>query len=148
MDHSPYVVPVLCRSRLTSKKQTEPNDQTHARNCAITIPMSSVRCVMRSRSFLSAATRVAHTSTANTSHMGVRCLSSAALFKQNERLADESVMEHLVCPISKHPLRFDAERGSLICDEIRVEYPIWNGIPILVPSEGRVLGSNNDEGQV
>lgn len=52
-------------------------------------------------------------------------------------------MEHLVCPISKHPLRYDAERGSLVCDEINVEYPIWQGIPMLVPSEGRII--NNDQ---
>ncbi|TMW64214.1 hypothetical protein Poli38472_012836 [Pythium oligandrum] len=61
-----------------------------------------------------------------------------------ERLLDESVMEHLVCPISKFPLRYDAARGLIICPEIRVAYPIRNGIPMLVPSEGRILGDDEE----
>lgn len=59
--------------------------------------------------------------------------------QQRERLADESILEHIVCPISKYPLRYDAEKGSLICDEINVTYPIRCGVPMLVPSEARII---------
>ncbi|KAF1334911.1 Protein prey, mitochondrial, partial [Globisporangium splendens] len=63
----------------------------------------------------------------------------------HERLADESILEHIVCPISKFPLRYDTEKGALVCDEIRVAYPIRYGVPMLVPSEARIL--NDDEQQ-
>ncbi|KAG6576511.1 Protein preY, mitochondrial [Phytophthora cinnamomi] len=76
--------------------------------------------------------------------LGVRSMSSeTSRFDRAAKLEDESVMQHLVCPISKYPLRYDAERGSLVCDEINVEYPIWRGVPLLVPSEGRIIGSSN-----
>ncbi|OWZ20943.1 Protein preY, mitochondrial [Phytophthora megakarya] len=65
--------------------------------------------------------------------------SAASRFDRTAKLADESVLEHLVCPISKFPIRYDAERGSLVCDEINVEYPIYKGVPMLVPSEGRII---------
>ncbi|KAJ0408298.1 hypothetical protein ATCC90586_008248 [Pythium insidiosum] len=61
-----------------------------------------------------------------------------------ETLLDESVLQHLVCPISKYPLRYDASRGLLICPEIRVAYPIREGVPLLVPSEGRVLREDEE----
>lgn len=58
-------------------------------------------------------------------------------------LEDEGVLEHLVCPISKLPLRYDREHGRLVCDEINVAYPIRNGIPVLIPAEGRILGGDS-----
>ncbi|GLD93730.1 hypothetical protein PINS_up002335 [Pythium insidiosum] len=70
--------------------------------------------------------------------------SSDSGVQQVEQLLDESVMEHLVCPISKYPLRYDASRGLLICPEIRVAYPIREGVPLLVPSEGRVLREDEE----
>ncbi|KAJ8303313.1 hypothetical protein KUTeg_019709 [Tegillarca granosa] len=55
---------------------------------------------------------------------------------------DEKVLEFLVCPLSKKPLRFDKENNELICDEIGVAYPIVNGIPNLVPQDARTIKSN------
>ena len=78
------------------------------------------------------------------SRRGAHNRSSPSLrFNEAAKLFDESVMEHLVCPISKYPLRYDTERGSLVCDEINVEYPIWQGVPLLVPSEGRMIDSRS-----
>eukprot|EP01135_Chromosphaera_perkinsii_P006266 Nk52_evm1s482 gene=Nk52_evmTU1s482 len=54
---------------------------------------------------------------------------------------DESLVEILVCPVSKAPLRYCKETESLICDEINVSYPIVDGIPRLVPWDGKVLPS-------
>ncbi|KAG7381270.1 hypothetical protein PHYPSEUDO_006241 [Phytophthora pseudosyringae] len=77
----------------------------------------------------------------------VRSMSSASSsrFDRTAKLADASVLEHLVCPISKYPLRYDSERGSLVCDEINVEYPIWQGVPMLVPSEGRIFHNGDHQ---
>lgn len=102
--------------------------------------MSSLRSVVRP------AARVLQrvSSAAPSTGLAVRSMSStSSRFDRTAKLADESVMEHLVCPISKYPLRFDAVRGSLVCDEINVEYPIWQRVPLLVPSEGRILNSSN-----
>jgi len=60
-----------------------------------------------------------------------------------QALEDTQVMDHIVCPISKYALVYRPEHGDIICPEIRVVYPIRDGIPILVPSEGRLL--NDDE---
>lgn len=57
-------------------------------------------------------------------------------------LEDERVLAHLVCPISKLPLRLDRERARLVCDEIGVAYPIRDGVPVLVPADGRILGAD------
>ncbi len=61
-----------------------------------------------------------------------------------QTLMDETVLQHLVCPISKYPLRYDATRNLLICGEIRVAYPIRHGVPLLIPSEGRLLREDED----
>ncbi|RLN56954.1 hypothetical protein BBJ29_000892 [Phytophthora kernoviae] len=79
-----------------------------------------------------------------TRQVAVRSFSSLR-FEKKEKLADESILDHLVCPLSKYPLRYDTTRGSLICDEINVEYPIYQGVPMLVPSEGRIIKSSNSD---
>ncbi|KAK7309378.1 hypothetical protein RJT34_06050 [Clitoria ternatea] len=45
----------------------------------------------------------------------------------------------LVCPLSKHPLRYCEQSNSLISDSIGVSFPIKNGIPCLVPRDGKIL---------
>ncbi|CAI5734536.1 unnamed protein product [Hyaloperonospora brassicae] len=89
----------------------------------------------------------AHRSGVATQRLTRRRLGTLSRFDRAARLLDETVLEHLVCPISKFPVRYDTERGSLVCDEISVEYPIWYGVPVLVPSEGRILevSSNSDD---
>lgn len=52
---------------------------------------------------------------------------------------DSRLLEILVDPISKVPLRYHAETQELICDSGRRAYPIREGIPIMVVSEARPL---------
>lgn len=54
-------------------------------------------------------------------------------------LTDPRLLEILVDPISKVPLRYDSDRQELICDSARRAYPIRDGIPILLVSEARPL---------
>ena len=93
--------------------------------------------------------QVAHRSGVATQRLTTtRRLGTVSRFDRAARLLDETVLEHIVCPISKFPLRYDSERGSLVCDEVSVEYPIWYGVPVLVPSDGRILEvSRNSEDQ-
>ena len=52
---------------------------------------------------------------------------------------DPKLLEILVCPITKEPLRYDAERQELISDKARLAFPIRDGIPIMLPDEARAL---------
>ncbi|BDA43232.1 probable protein preY, mitochondrial [Coccomyxa sp. Obi] len=52
---------------------------------------------------------------------------------------DEGMLEYLACPLSKTPLRWDAETSSLICDELGVAYPVTDGMPNLRPADGHVI---------
>ena len=52
---------------------------------------------------------------------------------------DPRLLEILVCPLTKGPLRYDAERQELISDKARLAYPIRDGIPIMLIEEARSL---------
>lgn len=53
---------------------------------------------------------------------------------------DPRLLEVLVCPMSRGPLRYDAERHELVSVSARLAYPIRDGIPILLVDEARDLG--------
>ncbi len=55
------------------------------------------------------------------------------------REVDRKLLEILVCPLSKGPLRYDAERQELISTRARLAYPIREGVPILLIDEAREL---------
>jgi uncharacterized protein YbaR (Trm112 family) len=52
---------------------------------------------------------------------------------------DPRLLEILVCPLTKGPLRFDREKMELISDRAGLAYPIRDGIPIMLPDEARRL---------
>ena len=52
---------------------------------------------------------------------------------------DPKLLEILVCPLTKGPLRYDAAAGELISDQARLAYPIRDGIPIMLVDEARRL---------
>lgn len=52
---------------------------------------------------------------------------------------DPKLLEILVCPLTKEPLRYDAERQELISDRAKLAFPIRDGIPIMLPDEARAL---------
>ncbi len=55
---------------------------------------------------------------------------------------DPKLLEILVCPLTKTPLRYDADRQELISDAAGLAFPIRDGIPIMLPDEARVLEDN------
>ncbi len=52
---------------------------------------------------------------------------------------DPRLLEILVCPLTKGPLRYDADAQELISDKAGVAYPIRDGIPIMLVDEARKL---------
>ena len=52
---------------------------------------------------------------------------------------DTKLLELLVCPVTKGPLTFQAERQELISRSARLAYPVRDGIPVLLENEARVL---------
>jgi uncharacterized protein YbaR (Trm112 family) len=52
---------------------------------------------------------------------------------------DTKLLELLVCPVTKGPLRMGANRSELISRSARLAYPIRDGIPVLLEQEARTL---------
>lgn len=52
---------------------------------------------------------------------------------------DPKLLEILVCPLKKVPLRYDKDRQELISDQAGLAYPIRDGIPIMLVDEAREL---------
>jgi uncharacterized protein YbaR (Trm112 family) len=52
---------------------------------------------------------------------------------------DPKLLEILVCPLTKGPLRYDRAAQELISDEAGLAYPIRDGIPIMLVDEARTL---------
>ena len=57
----------------------------------------------------------------------------------SSRTVDPKLLEILVCPLTKGPLRYDAENQELISDKAKLAYPIRDGIPIMLIDEARAL---------
>ena len=56
-----------------------------------------------------------------------------------QRTVDPKLLEILVCPLTKGPLRYDAEAQELISDQAGLAYPIRDGIPIMLVEEARTV---------
>ncbi len=57
----------------------------------------------------------------------------------SQHRVDPKLLEILVCPLTKQPLRYEAAAGELISDKAGLAYPIRDGIPIMLPEEARIL---------
>lgn len=52
---------------------------------------------------------------------------------------DPRLLDLLVCPLTKGPLRYDRRRGELISEEAGLAYPVRDGIPVMLVDEARTL---------
>jgi uncharacterized protein YbaR (Trm112 family) len=50
---------------------------------------------------------------------------------------DKKLLEILVCPVCKGPLKFDKARAELVCKADRLAYPIRDDIPVMLEDEAR-----------
>lgn len=56
-----------------------------------------------------------------------------------ETAIDPKLLELICCPLTKGVLSYDAGRKELISLTAKLAYPVREGIPIMLPSEARVL---------
>lgn len=49
------------------------------------------------------------------------------------------LLEYLVCPVTRGPLIYDAERQELISRGAHLAFPIHGGIPVMLTDEARRL---------
>lgn len=52
---------------------------------------------------------------------------------------DPWLLSILVCPVTRTPLRYDAEAEELVSDAAKLAYPIRDGVPVLLAEEARRL---------
>ncbi len=52
---------------------------------------------------------------------------------------DPKLLEALICPMSRTPLRYDRKAQELISERAGLAYPIRDGVPIMLPDEARKL---------
>ncbi len=55
---------------------------------------------------------------------------------------DAKLLEILVCPVTKVPLRYDADKQELLSDQAGLAYPIRDGIPVMLTDEARQMDDN------
>ncbi len=55
------------------------------------------------------------------------------------REVDPKLLEILVCPVTRGPLKYDREAQELVAGSAGLAYPIRDGIPIMLPDEARKL---------
>ena len=70
--------------------------------------------------------------------MGRRLRRSGKADAVNE--PDPKLLEVLVCPQTRTPLRYDRHRQELVSERARLAYPVRDGVPIMLIDEARELG--------
>lgn len=52
---------------------------------------------------------------------------------------DPALLAKLVCPVTRTPLRWDAERSELVSAAAGLAFPVRDGVPVLVVREARAI---------
>jgi uncharacterized protein YbaR (Trm112 family) len=52
---------------------------------------------------------------------------------------DMQLLDILVCPVTKGPLKYDKDKQELISTSARLSYPVRDGIPVMLEDEARSL---------
>jgi len=52
---------------------------------------------------------------------------------------DPWLLERLVCPMTRTPLRYDTAAAELVSDEAGLAYPVRDGVPVLIAEAARQI---------
>ena len=50
---------------------------------------------------------------------------------------DRGLLDKLVCPVTRTPLRYDAAAQELVSEAAGLAYPIRDGVPVMLIEEAR-----------
>ncbi|CAE7795250.1 Pyurf [Symbiodinium sp. KB8] len=70
----------------------------------------------------------------------MRCMHGTAkrgLASSSRNRHQPAAFHLLVCPITKGPLEYDSSTNELVSVDVRVAFPVQDGVPNLVPSDAR-----------
>jgi len=62
-------------------------------------------------------------------------------------MIDKKLLSILVCPVTKAPVTYDADKQELVCKASGLAYPVRDGIPVMLESEARLLTADEKLGQ-
>lgn len=62
------------------------------------------------------------------------------------RRFDPSLLDILICPLTRTPLRHDEATQELISDEAGLAYPIRDGVPVMLVEEARRIDPEAEAG--
>lgn len=54
-------------------------------------------------------------------------------------MLDPWLLERLVCPITRGPLRYDEAAQELVSEAAGLAYPVRDGVPVMLVEEARPL---------
>ena len=52
---------------------------------------------------------------------------------------DPWLLERLVCPLTRTPLRYDEDAQELVSEAAGIAYPIRDGVPVMLVDQARPL---------
>ncbi|MEM7400879.1 MAG: Trm112 family protein [Pseudomonadota bacterium] len=55
------------------------------------------------------------------------------------------LLDILVCPVTKGPLKYDKDAQELVSTSARLAYPIRDGIPVMLEDEARTISDDEYE---
>ncbi len=59
-------------------------------------------------------------------------------------MIDPWLLERLVCPATRTPLRYDEAAAELVSDEAGLAYPVRDGVPVLIVEAARQFRGSTD----
>jgi len=57
---------------------------------------------------------------------------------------DKKLLDILVCPVCKGPLKWEKSKQELVCKGDRLAYPVRDGIPVMLREEARELEADEE----
>ena len=55
------------------------------------------------------------------------------------RAPDPDLLQKLVCPVTRTPLRWDEKASELVSDAAGLAFPVRDGVPVMLAREARRL---------
>ena len=59
---------------------------------------------------------------------------------------DPSLLDKLVCPVTRTRLSYDPARQELVSDAAGLAYPVRGGVPVMLADEARRIGGTGGDG--